>query len=104
MRFEVDTLARLRRQIMKRGFDLSTMLSEVLAGKKPSGLSLIEGKPGMRPEEKLRLALDQVESRRKLIDAGDDRYGRCDVCSADLGLAVLGELPWADRCGAHASQ
>ena len=78
---------------MKRGFALSTMLSDVLAGK-----------PGMRPEEKLRMALDQVEGRRKLIDANDDRYGRCDVCETDLGLACLGELPWADRCSAHANQ
>lgn len=104
MRFEVDTLATLRRQIMKRGFDLSTMLAEVLAGKKPAGLAALAGKPGMRPEEKLRMALDQVEGRRKLIDTGDDRYGRCDVCSEDLGLARLGELPWADRCSAHAGQ
>jgi hypothetical protein len=104
VRFEVDTLARLRRQIMKRGFDLSTMLSEVLAGKKPTGLAALAGKPGMRPEEKLRMALDQVESRRKLIDAMDDRFGRCDVCSEDLGLPALGELPWADRCAAHAHQ
>ena len=100
----MDTLARLRRQIMKRGFDLSTMLSEVLAGKKPVGLAALEGKPGMRPEEKLRMALEQVEGRRKLIDADDDRYGRCDVCSEDLGLTALGELPWADRCAVHMGQ
>ena len=104
MRFEVTTLAQLRRQIMKRGFDLSTMLSEVLAGKTPAGLAALIDKPGMRPEEKLRMALDQVENCRKLIDAHDDRYGRCGVCDTDLGLARLGELPWADRCNAHASQ
>lgn len=90
---------------MKRGFDLATMLSEVLAGKKhPSIESLFVGKPGLRPEEKLRMALDQVEGRRKLIDADDDRYGRCDVCSEDLGLTALGELPWADRCAVHMGQ
>lgn len=97
-------MVQLRRQIMKRGFDLSTMLADVLAGKTPAGLAALAGKPGMRPEEKLRLALDQVEGRRKLIDADDDRYGRCDVCSEDLGLASLRELPWADRCAAHAGQ
>lgn len=90
---------------MKRGFDLATLLSEVLAGKKhPEIAELFYGKPGMRPEEKLRLALEQVEARRRLIDANDDRFGRCDVCSADLGLTVLGELPWADRCATHAGQ
>src|SRR3954468_7781737 len=104
MRFDEDTLQRLRRGIMARGQKLATMLSEVLAGKEPAGMSLVPGKPGMRPEEKLRYALDQVEARRKLIDAGDDRYGRCDICGEDLGLAALGELPWADRCVAHAAQ
>ena len=104
MRFEVTTLTQLRRQIMKRGLDLSTMLSEVLAGKNPKGLAALIDKPGMRPEEKLRMALDQVESCRKLIDAHDDRYGRCGVCSEDLGLARLGELPSADRCNAHPGQ
>jgi RNA polymerase-binding transcription factor DksA len=50
------------------------------------------------------MALDQVEARRKLIDADDDKFGRCDVCGEDLGLPALGELPWADRCAAHAAQ
>jgi RNA polymerase-binding transcription factor DksA len=102
VRFDEETLRRLRRAIMARGQKLATMLSEVLAGKEPPALSLVDGKPGMRPEEKLRYALDQIEARRKLIDAGDDRYGRCDICGEDLGLPALEELPWADRCAAHA--
>jgi len=104
MRFDAETVTRLRRGIMAQGLKLSTMLSEVLAGKEPPGLALVMGKPGMRPEEKLRYALDQVEARRKLIDADDDKYGRCDICGEDLGLPALGELPWADRCAAHAKQ
>jgi hypothetical protein len=96
---------RLRRRLLDRGRVLATLLAEVLAGKKieaklgPLG---IEGKPGMRPEEKLRLALDQVESRRRLLDAGDDRFGRCDDCGVELGELALEEMPWADRCRAHA--
>ena len=50
------------------------------------------------------MALDQVEAQRKLIDADDDRYGRCDVCGFDLGFAAVGEVPWADRCHKHANQ
>ena len=75
--------ARLRRGLLDRGRVLATLLADVLAGKKiearlgPLG---IDGKPGMRPEEKLRRALDQVEGRRRLLDAGDDRFGRCDDC------------------------
>jgi hypothetical protein len=96
---------RLRRGLLDRGRVLATLLGEVLAGKRievklgPLG---VEGKPGMRPEEKLRLALDQVEARRRLLDAGDDRFGRCDGCGADLGEPALQEMPWADRCRAPA--
>jgi hypothetical protein len=104
MRFDPDTLARFRRDLMRRGATLATLLAEVLAGKRPPALAaLLAAKPGKRPEEVLRLALDQVEARRKLLDAGDDRFGRCDVCGVDLGAAALGELPWADRCAAHAA-
>jgi RNA polymerase-binding transcription factor DksA len=68
----------------------------------PSVEALLAEKPGARPEEVLRQALDQVEARRKLIDADDDRYGRCDICGEDLGEAAMLEVPWADRCPAHA--
>jgi hypothetical protein len=104
VRFEPATLSRLRRDLMRRGRTLATLLSEVLAGKRPPQLAaLLTQKPGARPEEVLRLALDQVEGRRKLLDAGDDRYGRCDTCLTDLGEAALGEMAWADRCPAHAA-
>jgi hypothetical protein len=97
--------ARLRRGLLDRGRVLATLLADVMAGKRiearlgPLG---IEGKPGLRPEEKLRLALDQVEGRRRLLDAGDARFGRCDACGVDLGELALQEMPWADRCRAHA--
>lgn len=88
---------------MRRGETLATLLAEVLAGKQPPGIGdLLAQKPGLRPEEVLRLALDQLEGRRRLIDAGDDRYGRCETCGIDLGPAALAEMPWADRCAAHA--
>lgn len=105
MRFDADTLARLRKGVLQRGQELATLLSEVLAGKdKDRSLAALglTDKPGLRAEERLRLALDQVERRRTLIDAGDDAYGRCDVCGEDLGLVALGEMPWADRCRPHA--
>lgn len=106
MRFDAPTLARLRKGIMQRGQKLATLLSEVLAGKDKVGELErfgIVAKPGARPEELLRMALDAIEARRKLIDAGDDAYGRCDVCGEDLGLPSLEEMPWADRCAKHAS-
>jgi hypothetical protein len=104
MRIDPLSLARLRRDLVRRGATLAAVLAEVLAGKRPPQLAaLLAQKPGLRPEEVLRLALDQIERRRRLIDAGDDRYGRCDTCGVDLGSLALGEMPWADRCAAHAS-
>ena len=104
MRIDPTTLSRLRRELMRRGATLATLLTEVLAGKRPPQLAaLLAQKPGARPEEVLRLALDQIEQRRRLIDDDDDRYGRCDTCGVDLGAAALGEMPWADRCAAHAA-
>ena len=104
VRIGADDKLRLRRAIMRRGHTLATLLADVLAGKHhPSIAALLAQKPGMRPEEVLRLALDQIEGRRKLLDADDDRYGRCDVCGLDLGMPSLDEVPWADRCAAHAT-
>ena len=104
IRFDPAVLASLRRDLMHRGRTLATLLTDVLAGKQPPELAaLLAQRPGKRPEEVLRLALDQVEARRKLLDAGDDRYGRCDTCGVDLGAAELAEMPWADRCRAHAA-
>jgi hypothetical protein len=105
LRFSPQQRARLRADLMARGLQLATMLSEVLAGKQPESLlALLAAKPGKRPEEVLRLALDQVEARRRLLDDDDDRFGRCDICGVDLGEVALGEMAWADRCAEHARQ
>src|SRR5262245_52912135 len=97
LRFDEPLRARLRRALLRRGQNLAEQLADVLAGKRPPSLaSLLAQKPGKRPEEVLREALAQNDARRKLIDADDDRYGRCDVCSADLGAPALDEVPWAD--------
>ena len=106
MRPDDPLRARLRRELLDRGRVLATLLAQVLAGKRIEvklGALGILGKPGMRPEEKLRYALDQVEARRRLLDAGDDRFGRCDACGEALGEPALAEMPWADRCRAHAA-
>jgi hypothetical protein len=105
MRFEQPVKDRLRRALLDRGRVLATLLADVLAGKSvaPKLTAMgIDGKPGMRPEEKLRWALDQIERRRKLLEADDDRFGRCEVCEIDLGEVALEQMAWADRCAAHA--
>jgi len=103
MRFDESTRTRFRAHIMTRGLELATLLAQVLAGKRPpSAEALLAAKPWKRPEDVLRMALDQVERRRELLDADDDRFGRCDVCGVDVGELALGEMPWADRCAEHA--
>lgn len=103
--FEPATRERLRRRLLQRGHQLATRLAELLAGKlHPTALAVLELRPGKRPEEALREALDSVEARRRLLAAGDDRYGNCDTCGIELGLAALEDMPWADRCPAHADR
>jgi len=105
MRFEPVTLIQLRRDLMRRGAILATLLGEVLAGKRPPALAaMLAARPGARPEEVLRRALDQIERRRRLIDERSEDYGRCELCGVDLGAPALLEMPWADRCTAHAAQ
>ena len=103
-RFDRETRERLKRSLLHRGEILATLLADILAGKDKSSALAALGllRPGIRPEEALRRALDQVEMRRRLLVADDERYGRCDVCRVELGLARLEEMPWADRCAAHA--
>jgi hypothetical protein len=105
-RFDAATRAKLRADLMARGQTLATLLGDVMAGKdKGAELSALGvDKPGIRPEEALRQALDQVDGRRKLLDANDDAFGRCGVGGRELGAAQLAEMPWADRCEQHAGQ
>jgi hypothetical protein len=104
-RFDPVTRERLRKRLLHRGATIATLLADILAGKDRhitlESLGLL--RPGIRPEEALRKALDQVEMRRRWLVAGDDRYGRCDVCGAELGTAALDEMAWADRCQAHSA-
>ena len=91
---------------MKKGLEIATLLADVLAGKdKARDLQALAfgGKPGERPEEKLRRYLELIEAKRALLDAADDAFGRCETCGIDLGITALREMPWADRCPPHAA-
>lgn len=104
-RFPADDLKRLRRRLLDRGQAIATKLAALMAGGDANAIARALGltlKPGARPEEILRRALDHVDGLRKLIDADDDRYGRCHECGLDLGVALMNEVPWADSCPAHA--
>ena len=98
-------LTRLRRGLLDRGQVLATRLSQLMASPDPMSIVRALGlrlKPGARPDEVLRAALDHVDGLRKRIEADDDRYGRCHECARDLGVAAMLEVPWADSCAAHA--
>lgn len=105
MTFDDATKARIRRMLLDRGQVIATMLAAVLGGMdKRSAMDAmgLNAKPGMRPEEILRAALDHVERLRKQVESGDNAYGRCHVCDTELGMAAMLEVPWADACAAHA--
>jgi len=94
----------LRRRLMRRGQDLAMKLSELLAGKDAARLvaSLGVDTVGARPEDILRRALDDNEQLRRWLDQADPRYGACAICGQDFTIDELREVPWADRCRAHA--
>ena len=102
-RFDAPTRERLRRRLLQRGSMLSSLLADMLAGNDRSWLVAALGfeRPGIRPHEAIRGALDHVERQRLHLIGGDDRYGRCDICGADLGVAALDAMAWADRCASH---
>lgn len=105
MTFDDDDRAFLRKRLTRRGQDLATRLAEIMAGKDGDRIVRalgLGGKPGARPEEILRDALAANEARRRLLDEGDPRFGNCEVCNVELGRDAMREVPWADRCQAHA--
>ena len=103
LRFAAEPRAALRRALLRRGHTLAELLAQVMAGKRPPSLAaMLVAKPGKRADEVLREALAHVDKLRARIDADDDSYGRCTICDVDLGEAALLEVPWADRCHAHA--
>lgn len=96
-----ETRERLRLALLSKGHQLATTLAEVLAGKNLDLSQLGDPRDSLftkRPEERLRRFLDQVEARRRMLQANDPRYGHCDACGAPLGASALEQMPWADRC------
>lgn len=104
MKYEGEAKARMRRGLLHRGSTYATLLADLMAGNTAAAArvdALAPGKPGATREERLRAALALIEARRELLDADDERFGRCDACGAELGELALIEMPWADRCRAH---
>jgi hypothetical protein len=103
--FAPSTRERARRRLLERSAILRALLADVRSGKDRNFALEALGleRPGVVPGEALGRALDQVERHRILLVSDDERYGVCEVCEVDLGVAILEQMPWSDRCPVHAA-
>ncbi len=90
----------LRQKLLKKGQEVANKLAKVLAGldirleQIPArGL----GKPGMRPEERLRAYLDLINAKRRALEANDRSYGVCSFCDGPFSEVELDQVPWVDE-------
>ncbi len=92
-------IARLRRDLARKGMEVNGRLTHVLAGMNATLLDLKmphEQKPGLRPEEKLRRYLDQIIAAQRRL--GTDAWGDCTTCGGAIPQAQLDDAPWVDEC------
>jgi hypothetical protein len=92
-----DQRRHLKRKLLGKGREVAAMLADLLAGNAPAGAAALAGKPGEKPEEKLRRYLDMIQKRVDALNQGGN-YGRCETCGAELPFTELDELPLADTC------
>lgn len=97
--FSPADLKRYRREVMKKGWAVNQHLTAVLAGKNVT-MSTIklpqEMKPGLKPEEKLRLFLDQIVRAQRRLDAAD--FGLCVQCQEPFPKGAIDDTPWLETC------
>jgi RNA polymerase-binding transcription factor DksA len=102
MPLDDEQQARLKQTLLKKGQELAEMLADVLAGNLPPALAAMAGKPGEKPEEKLRRYLDKIQGCLKALREGG--YGRCEICGEEIRFEELDEMPWADTCSSCAAK
>lgn len=98
-----ETLARLRKQLMRKGRAIANKLADLKANKDVRLIELANVRaagPRQTPEERLRAYLDLIQSHREAIDSGDGTYGHCRDCGDFLGVYTLNDVPWATLCNA----
>jgi RNA polymerase-binding transcription factor DksA len=92
-----EQIQRLKRQLLDKGAEINAKLMDILDHKRVDVSELIGGgKPGERPEERLRRFLDLVDGRLRAIRQGT--YGRCERCGDGLPYEHLRQVPWIDTC------
>lgn len=97
-----EEIARLRRQLLKKGAEINDKLVRLLAGAEVKLDELLgKGRPGETPIERLRRFMKIIDDSLGAIR--DGRYGRCQRCGDGLPFAHLEQIPWIDTCTRCAS-
>lgn len=90
----------LRRQLLNKGAEVSSLLAELLAGQAvdPRALGALGGgaRPGERATERLRRFLELIDQKLQATRTGT--YGLCGGCGEPLALAALTQVPWTEQC------
>jgi RNA polymerase-binding transcription factor DksA len=84
---------------------VSQELARLLARQSPTMADVKlpqEQKPGLKPEERLRLFLDSIERARSRL--GTPEWGRCQECGQPLPDAALEDTPWLEVCARCAAE
>lgn len=103
-RFNDEERAKLTGALLAKGQVIAQQLADVLAGRNPTRIEVVGANiDALRVEDRLRAYLAHINARRQALEADDGTYGLCEVCGAELSLASLHEMPWADRCVACSS-
>lgn len=94
-----ELMRRFRRDLARKGMAVNEQLTRLLAGKNARLLDLKmphEQRPGLKPEEKLRMYLDQViRAQRRL---GTPQWGLCQECGVAFPEQALMDTPWLEVC------
>ena len=103
-----DHIARLRRDLGRKGMAINEKLTGMLAGQNATLQDIKlpnEIKPGLKPIEKVRAFLDLViRAQRRL---GTEAWGACVECGVELPQAALDDTPWIEvcnRCGSRSAE
>ncbi len=99
-RFSKADLKRYRREIMKKGMQVNRKLTDLLAGKNVTISTIVlpqDDKPGLKPEEKVRLFLDLIVRAQHRL--GTEAFGKCVECDTEFPKGALDDTPWLETCG-----
>ena len=98
-RFSKADLKRYRRELMRKGWEVNQKLTDLLAGKNVTMATTKmphEMKPGLKPEEKLRMWLDQIVRAQNRLQT--EEFGKCIECEVEFPKGAIDDVPWLETC------